>query len=56
VLLTPMLSIMSLQIGYTTIMLLVEVLIADTTTLRNRVLFSFIPALPFLVFIDRLYS
>jgi hypothetical protein len=37
------------QIGYTAIQLLVEVLIGDTTTLRNRVLFSFIPTLPFLV-------
>lgn len=37
------------QIGYTAVQLLVEVLIGDTTTLRNRVLFSFIPAWPFLV-------
>lgn len=37
------------QIGYTAIMLLIEVLIGDTTTLRNRVLFSFIPATPFLI-------
>lgn len=41
------------QIGYTAVQLLVEVLIGDTTTLRNRVLFSFIPAWPFLV---RIYS
>ncbi|OJD19047.1 hypothetical protein AJ78_00998 [Emergomyces pasteurianus Ep9510] len=37
------------QIGYTGIMLLVEVLIADTTSLRSRLLFSYIPALPFLI-------
>ncbi len=37
------------QIGYTAVMLLAEVIVGDTTTLRNRVLFSFIPALPFLV-------
>ncbi|KAK2734663.1 Siderophore transporter [Myotisia sp. PD_48] len=37
------------QIGYTTIMLLVEVLIADLTSLRSRLIFSYIPALPFLI-------
>ncbi|KAK9900499.1 MFS general substrate transporter [Cystobasidium minutum MCA 4210] len=37
------------QFGYTGIILLVEVLIADTTTLRNRLLASYIPALPFLI-------
>ncbi|KAK2737879.1 Siderophore transporter [Onygenales sp. PD_40] len=37
------------QIGYTGIILLVEVLIADTTSLRSRLLFSYIPALPFLI-------
>ncbi|PGH33272.1 MFS transporter, SIT family, siderophore-iron:H+ symporter [[Emmonsia] crescens] len=37
------------QIGYTGILLLVEVLIADTTSLRSRLLFSYIPALPFLI-------
>ncbi|KAI1945320.1 ferrioxamine B transporter [Ophidiomyces ophidiicola] len=37
------------QIGYTGILLLVEVLIADVTSLRSRVIFSYIPALPFLV-------
>lgn len=37
------------QIGYTSIILLVEVLIADMTSLRSRLLFSYIPALPFLV-------
>ncbi|ODH50594.1 hypothetical protein GX48_03276 [Paracoccidioides brasiliensis] len=37
------------QIGYTGIMLLVEVFIADTTSLRSRLLFSYIPATPFLI-------
>ncbi|PYI01678.1 MFS general substrate transporter [Aspergillus sclerotiicarbonarius CBS 121057] len=37
------------QIGYTAIILLVEVLVADVTSLRSRLLFSYIPALPFLV-------
>ena len=37
------------QVGYTGLMLLIEVLIADMTSLRNRVLFSFVPALPFLI-------
>lgn len=39
----------SVQIGYTSIMLLVEVLIADITSSRSRLLFSYIPALPFIV-------
>ncbi|KAF9024138.1 MFS general substrate transporter [Hymenopellis radicata] len=39
----------SQHIGYTTIMLLAEVLVGDTTSLRNRVLFSFVPALPFVI-------
>lgn len=30
-------------------MLLVEVLVADVTSTRSRLLFSFIPALPFIV-------
>jgi hypothetical protein len=30
-------------------MLLVEVLIADVTSTRSRLLFSYIPALPFIV-------
>ncbi|KAF8921902.1 major facilitator superfamily domain-containing protein [Mucidula mucida] len=38
-----------LSIGYTAIMLLAEVLVGDTTSLRNRVLFSFVPALPFVI-------
>lgn len=37
------------QIGYTGLMLLIEVLIADLTGLKDRVLFSFLPALPFLI-------
>ncbi|CAE6536813.1 unnamed protein product [Rhizoctonia solani] len=37
------------QIGYTGLMLLIEVLIADLTGLKDRVLFSYIPALPFII-------
>ncbi|KAL1955479.1 hypothetical protein VTO42DRAFT_8505 [Malbranchea cinnamomea] len=37
------------QIGYTGIMLLVEVLVADVTSLRSRLIFSYIPATPFLI-------
>lgn len=37
------------QIGYTSVILLVEVIIADITTTRSRLFFSYIPALPFLV-------
>lgn len=37
------------QIGYTCIVLLMEVLIADFSSMRARVFFSYIPALPFLV-------
>lgn len=37
------------QIGYTCIILLLEVLIADVTSSRSRLLFSFVPALPFVV-------
>jgi MFS transporter, SIT family, siderophore-iron:H+ symporter len=37
------------QIGYTMIILLVEVIIADTTSTRSRLLFSYIPALPFII-------
>lgn len=39
----------NLQIGYTSVVLLVEVVVADTTSLRSRVFFSYIPTLPFLV-------
>jgi len=37
------------QVGYTMIILLVEVIIGDITSTRARLLFSYIPALPFLV-------
>ena len=37
------------QIGYTMIMLLVEVIIADITSTRARLFFSYIPALPFII-------
>ncbi|CAK7244658.1 MAG: ferrioxamine B transporter [Sporothrix thermara] len=37
------------QIGYTTIMLLIEVIVADLTSTRARLLFSYIPALPFII-------
>ncbi|KAF9895085.1 Siderophore transporter [Aspergillus nanangensis] len=37
------------QIGYTGMMLLVEVLVGDLTSLRSRLLFSYIPAAPFII-------
>src|ERR1700761_1898008 len=37
------------QVGYTCVLLLVEVIIADITSLRARLFFSYIPTLPFLV-------
>lgn len=37
------------QIGYTTIIVLIEVIIADITSLRSRLFFSYIPAIPFLI-------
>ncbi|CAI6225685.1 unnamed protein product [Periconia digitata] len=37
------------QIGYTCVLLLVEVVIADTTSLRSRLFFSYIPAAPFII-------
>ncbi|KAJ5486479.1 hypothetical protein N7530_000779 [Penicillium desertorum] len=37
------------QIGYTSIMLLVEVLVADVTSSRSRLLFSYVPAMPFII-------
>jgi MFS transporter, SIT family, siderophore-iron:H+ symporter len=37
------------QVGYTMIMLLVEVIIADITSTRARLFFSYIPALPFII-------
>ena len=36
----------------TGVQLMVEIIIADTTTLRNRLFFSYIPATPYLVSID----
>ncbi|KAI9044359.1 putative siderochrome-iron transporter Sit1 [Aspergillus affinis] len=37
------------QVGYTGSLLLVEVLIGDVTSLRSRLLFSYIPATPFII-------
>jgi SIT family siderophore-iron:H+ symporter-like MFS transporter len=37
------------QVGYTMVILLVEVVIADITSIRARLLFSYIPALPFII-------
>ncbi|KAL1887483.1 ferrioxamine B transporter [Sporothrix stenoceras] len=37
------------QIGYTMVILLIEVIIADLTSTRARLLFSYIPALPFII-------
>nr|XP_018259907.1 MFS transporter, SIT family, siderophore-iron:H+ symporter [Kwoniella dejecticola CBS 10117]OBR82065.1 MFS transporter, SIT family, siderophore-iron:H+ symporter [Kwoniella dejecticola CBS 10117] len=37
------------QFGYTGAQLLVEVLIADVTSLRSRLFFSYIPAMPFII-------
>lgn len=37
------------QIGYTVVILLVEVIIADITSTRSRLFFSYIPALPFII-------
>ncbi|KAJ8115876.1 hypothetical protein OPT61_g2568 [Boeremia exigua] len=37
------------QIGFTMSVLILEVIIADTTSLRARLLFSYMPAVPFLV-------
>ncbi|KAL4876680.1 major facilitator superfamily domain-containing protein [Aspergillus karnatakaensis] len=37
------------QIGYTGVMFLAEVLIGDTTSTRSRLLFSYIPATPFII-------
>lgn len=37
------------QIGYTCVVFLVEVIIADITSMRSRVFFSYIPAIPFLI-------
>ncbi|CZT42643.1 probable SIT1-Transporter of the bacterial siderophore ferrioxamine B [Rhynchosporium secalis] len=37
------------QVGYTCVILLVEVIIADITSMRSRVFFSYIPATPFII-------
>ncbi|AEO59133.1 hypothetical protein MYCTH_2307144 [Thermothelomyces thermophilus ATCC 42464] len=37
------------QIGYTMIMLLVEVIVADISSTRARLFFSYVPAMPFLI-------
>ena len=37
------------QIGYTCVLLLVEVVIGDITSLRSRLFFSYIPTLPFII-------
>ncbi|KAF7550638.1 hypothetical protein G7Z17_g5572 [Cylindrodendrum hubeiense] len=37
------------QIGYTMIILLVEVIVADITSTRARLFFSYLPALPFII-------
>jgi SIT family siderophore-iron:H+ symporter-like MFS transporter len=37
------------QIGFTMIILLVEVIIADLTSTRSRLFFSYIPAMPYLI-------
>ncbi|KAF4988719.1 hypothetical protein FDECE_14954 [Fusarium decemcellulare] len=37
------------QIGYTMVILLVEVVIGDITSTRGRLFFSYIPALPFII-------
>ncbi|KAJ4313779.1 ferrioxamine B transporter [Fusarium piperis] len=37
------------QIGYTMVILLVEVIVADITSTRARLFFSYIPALPFII-------
>ncbi|KAH7389870.1 siderochrome-iron transporter-like protein Sit1 [Pyrenochaeta sp. MPI-SDFR-AT-0127] len=37
------------QIGYTVVIVLIEIIIADITSLRSRLLASYIPAIPFLI-------
>ncbi|KAL6876863.1 major facilitator superfamily domain-containing protein [Trichoderma novae-zelandiae] len=37
------------QVGYTCIVLLLEILVADFSSMRARVFFSYIPALPFVI-------
>ncbi|CAL5869856.1 uncharacterized protein PFLUO_LOCUS4087 [Penicillium psychrofluorescens] len=37
------------QIGYTGILLLVEIILSDITSMRSRVLFSYLPAAPYII-------
>lgn len=37
------------QIGYTVMIVLIEIIIADITSLRSRLISSYVPAIPFLV-------
>lgn len=37
------------QIGYTVVIVLIEIIIADITSLRSRLFFSYVPAIPFLI-------
>ncbi|KAH9866005.1 ferrioxamine B transporter [Plenodomus biglobosus] len=37
------------QVGYTVIIVLIEIIIADITSLRSRLFFSYVPAIPFLI-------
>lgn len=37
------------QLGYTGIVLLVEIIVADITSMRSRVFFSYLPATPYLI-------
>ncbi|KAH7089591.1 siderochrome-iron transporter-like protein Sit1 [Paraphoma chrysanthemicola] len=37
------------QVGYTVVIVLIEIIIADITSLRSRLLFSYVPAIPFLI-------
>ncbi|KAF2630363.1 siderochrome-iron transporter-like protein Sit1 [Macroventuria anomochaeta] len=37
------------QVGYTTMIVLIEIIIADITSLRSRLFFSYVPAIPFLI-------
>jgi hypothetical protein len=37
------------KIGYTVMIVLIEIIIADITSLRSRLFFSYVPAIPFLV-------
>ncbi|KAF2814399.1 MFS general substrate transporter [Mytilinidion resinicola] len=40
------------QVGYTCVILLVEVIVADVTSLKTRVFFSYIPTTPFIATLD----